>query len=96
MEAEVLMNPKSNLKKKIQFTRDLLMVLLAFFFMVVAFVYALDKTNSAGDNYRNIRYGLFAFALIVSATALIIAVYTKSTQTRKSLIKHNHTGKKKK
>ena len=77
MEVEALLNKKIKLRKKINFVRDCLMILLAVLFILVAFLYILDKENVIGDTYKNLRYGLFAFALIISATGIIIAVYLK-------------------
>jgi len=63
------------LRKKLLVVRDILIVMLALFFIINGFIYAIDNTDIAGDGLKNIRYGLFSLALIVSATLLIIAVY---------------------
>jgi TRAP-type C4-dicarboxylate transport system permease small subunit len=75
MDAEFKKERKLKLKKKLLVVRDILMVMLALFFIIIGFSYAIDNGNIAGDGYRNIRYGLFSFALIFSATLLLITVY---------------------
>ena len=68
---------KLKLRKKLLVIRDILIVMLAIFFIVIGFMYAIDNANVAGESFKNIRYGMFSLALILSATFLIIAVYNK-------------------
>jgi hypothetical protein len=75
MEVDALVRKKVKLRKKILVLRDILMILLACLFIVVAFVIAIDPAHTIGDGLINVRYGLFAFGLIASGTAIIIAVY---------------------
>jgi len=75
-----MLRQKVKLRKQLLVVRDIIMILTAVFFIIIAFLYALDKENSIGDSMRNIRYGLFSFALIISATAILIAVYVNKRQ----------------
>ncbi len=75
MDEESKKVKKLKLRKKLLVVRDILIVMLALFFIINGFMYAIDNTNIAGDGFKNIRYGLFSLGLIVSATLLIIAVY---------------------
>jgi len=72
---------KLKLRKKLLVIRDILIVMLALFFIIVGFMYSVDNSadtvSVAEDGLKNIRYGLFSLALIISATLLIIAVYNK-------------------
>jgi TRAP-type C4-dicarboxylate transport system permease small subunit len=85
MEIDALTRKRLKLRKKLIFVRDVIMLLVAFFFILVAFIYAMDKSNSIGENMRNIRYGLFSFALIIAGTALIIAVYNSRDKLKKKV-----------
>ena len=75
MDEESKKIKKLKLRKKLLVVRDILIVILAVFFIINGFMYAIDNTDIAGDGFKNIRYGLFSLGLIVSATLLIIAVY---------------------
>jgi TRAP-type C4-dicarboxylate transport system permease small subunit len=75
MDEESKKVKKLKLRKKLLVVRDILIVMLALFFIINGFMYAIDNTNIAGDGFKNVRYGLFSLGLIVSATLLIIAVY---------------------
>ena len=68
---------KVKLRKKLLVIRDILIIMLALFFIINGFMYAIDNTDFAGDGFKNIRYGLFSLGLILSATLLIITVYNK-------------------
>ncbi len=68
---------KLKLRKKLLVIRDILIVMLALLFIIVGFMYAVDNADVAGEGLKNVRYGLFSLALIVSATFLLIAVYNK-------------------
>lgn len=84
MEIDALVRKKVKLRKKILVLRDILMILLACLFIVVAFVIAIDSAHAIGEGLSNVRYGLFAFGLIISGTAIIITVYfTKRKQIYK-------------
>ncbi|MFZ4401999.1 MAG: hypothetical protein ACOYO1_18360 [Bacteroidales bacterium] len=75
MDEESKKVKKLKLRKKLLVVRDILIVMLAIFFIINGFMYAIDNTDIAGDGFKNVRYGLFSLGLIVSATLLIIAVY---------------------
>lgn len=77
MEENTAKEKKLKLKKKLLVIRDILIVMLAFFFIIVGFMYGIDNGNAAGDTLQNIRYGMLSFALIISSTLLIIAVYNR-------------------
>ncbi|MFZ4399945.1 MAG: hypothetical protein ACOYO1_07925 [Bacteroidales bacterium] len=68
---------KLKLRNKLLVIRDILIVMLAIFFIIIGFMYAVDNADVAGEGFKNVRYGLFAFALIISATFLIVTVYNK-------------------
>jgi hypothetical protein len=51
---------------------------LGLFFITVAFTVVLDINNAIGDGMKNIRYGLFATGLILSGTAIIVALLVKA------------------
>jgi hypothetical protein len=57
--------------------RNFLLALLGLFFMAVAFTMVLDVNNAIGDGLKNIRYGLFAMALLMSGTALLLGLLFK-------------------
>ena len=75
MDEESKKVKKLKLRKKLLVVRDILIVMLAIFFIINGFMYAIVNTDIAGDGFKNVRYGLFSLGLIVSATLLIIAVY---------------------
>jgi hypothetical protein len=58
--------------------RNFLIALLGLFFITVAFTLVLDVNNAIGDGMKNIRYGLFALGLILSGTAVILALLFKA------------------
>jgi hypothetical protein len=69
---------KSKLKTKMRGVRNFLIALLGLFFMIVAFTIVIDVNNAIGDGMKNIRYGLFSMGLILSGTAIILALLFKS------------------
>jgi hypothetical protein len=69
---------KSKLKTKMRGIRNFLIALLGLFFMIVAFTIIIDVNNAIGDGMKNIRYGLFSLGLILSGTAIILALFLKS------------------
>jgi TRAP-type C4-dicarboxylate transport system permease small subunit len=69
---------KSKLRTKMRSVRNLLILLLGLFFITVAFTIVLDVNSAIGDGMKNIRYGLFAMGLVVSGTAVILALLFKS------------------
>lgn len=69
---------KSKLKTKMRGVRNFLIALLGLFFMIVAFTIVIDVNHAIGDGMKNIRYGLFSLGLIVSGTAIILALLFKS------------------
>jgi hypothetical protein len=69
---------KSKLKTKMRGVRNFLIALLGLFFMIVAFTIVIDVNNAIGDGMKNIRYGLFSLGLIVSGTAIVLALLFKS------------------
>jgi hypothetical protein len=68
---------KSKLRTKLRSLRNFLLALLGLFFMAVAFTMVLDVNNAIGDGLKNIRYGLFAMALLMSGTALLLGLLFK-------------------
>jgi hypothetical protein len=77
-EFEKKMYGKSKLRTKMRGVRNFLLALLGLFFITVAFTIILDVNNAIGDGMKNIRYGLFALGLVVSGTAVIIALLNKA------------------
>jgi len=69
---------KSKLKTKMRGIRNFLISLLGLFFMIVAFTIIVDVNNAIGDGMKNVRYGLFSLGLIISGTAIILALFLKS------------------
>jgi hypothetical protein len=69
---------KSKLRTKMRGVRNLLLLLLGLFFIIVAFTTVIDVNNAIGDGMKNIRYGLFAMGLTISGTALIIVLLAKA------------------
>jgi hypothetical protein len=69
---------KSKLRTKMRGVRNFLILLLGLFFITVSFTIILDVNGAIGDGMKNIRYGLFALGLVVSGTAVILALLFKS------------------
>ena len=69
---------KSKLKTKMRGVRNFLIALLGLFFMIVAFTIVIDVNNAIGDGMKNVRYGLFSLGLILSGTAILLALLFKS------------------
>jgi hypothetical protein len=69
---------KSKLRSNMRGIRNFLLALLGLFFMIVAFTIVIDVNNAIGDGMKNIRYGLFSLGLLVSGTAIILALLFKS------------------
>ena len=69
---------KSKLRSNMRGIRNFLLALLGLFFMIVAFTIVIDVNSAIGDGMKNIRYGLFSLGLIVSGTAIILALLFKS------------------
>jgi len=69
---------KSKLRTKMRGIRNFLIALLGLFFMIVAFTIIIDANNAIGDGMKNVRYGLFSLGLIISGTAIILALLFKS------------------
>lgn len=55
-----------------------MLLLLGLFLITVAFTIVLDVNEAIGEGMKNIRYGLFAMGLVMSGTAVIIALLGKS------------------
>ena len=68
--------------------RDIILILLACLFILFAFVYNADINHAIGDSMQNIRYGLFSFGLIISGTAIIVAVYAGRKREVVKVTKH--------
>jgi TRAP-type C4-dicarboxylate transport system permease small subunit len=64
-------------KKRYRIVLDILLIILALYFIVIGFLFASTRIDS-DFQFLNIRYGLMAFALIISGTYLIVHVYRKS------------------
>lgn len=77
-EFEKKMYGKSKLRTKLRGVRNFLLALLGLFFITVAFTIILDVNSAIGDGMKNIRYGLLALGLIISGTAIILALLFKS------------------
>jgi TRAP-type C4-dicarboxylate transport system permease small subunit len=77
-ELEKKMYGKTKLRRKMRDVRNFLMALLGLFFITVAFTIVLDVNDAIGDGMENIRYGLFALALMISGSAIIIALLLKA------------------
>jgi TRAP-type C4-dicarboxylate transport system permease small subunit len=75
MEQSNLKEKKLKLRKKLLVIKDIILVMLAIFFIIIGFMYGIDNGKAAGDSFRNVRYGMFSFSLIISSTLLIISVY---------------------
>ena len=69
---------KSKLRTKMRGVRNFLLLLLGLFLITFAFTIVLDVNNAIGEGMRNIRYGLFAMGLVLSGTAVIIALLLKA------------------
>ena len=69
---------KSKLRNKMRGLRNFLLLLLGLFFIIVAFTIVLDVNGAIGDGMKNIRYGLFAMGLVISGTAVILALLFKN------------------
>ncbi len=70
---------KLKLNKKLIAIRNIIMIILAVFLIIFGFIYGTYNGGEIANNTPiNIRYGLFSFALIISASAIIIAVFYKS------------------
>jgi len=76
-ELEKKMYGKSRFRRKMRDVRNFLLALLGLFLITVAFTVVLDVNNAIGDGMKNIRYGLFALGLLLSGTAVIIALLYK-------------------
>lgn len=77
-ELEKKMYGKSKLRRKMRDVRNFLLALLGLFLITVAFTIVLDVNEAIGDGMKNVRYGLFAMGLIISGTAVIIALLFKA------------------
>jgi hypothetical protein len=64
-------------KKRYIIIRDVLLIVLAFFFIIIGFLFASVRIDP-DFQFQQIRNGLVAFALIISGTYLIVQVYRKS------------------
>jgi len=69
---------KSKLRTKMRGIRNFLIALLGLFFIIVAFTIVIDVNKAIGDGMKNIRYGIFSMGLIISGTAIILALLFKS------------------
>ena len=79
MEDDFNKEGKLKLKKKLVAIRNILMVILSVFFVIFGFLYGTYNGDEVSPtSLINVRYGLFSFALIISATLIIIAVFNKS------------------
>lgn len=77
MEVQALVNRKLKIRKKLITIRNIIITLLAFFFILYAFSIATHETIPASDSIKS---GLFAFGLLICGTALIIALIVKKTK----------------
>jgi hypothetical protein len=77
-ELEKKMYGKSKLRAKMRGVRNFLLALLGLFLITVAFTIVIDVNDAIGDGMKNIRYGLFALGLVVSGTAVLLALFKKA------------------
>jgi len=63
-------------KQRYRTVLDVLLLILAFFFIIVGFLFGSARIDSELQ-FQPVRYGLIAFALIFSGTNLIVQVYKK-------------------
>ncbi len=75
---EKKMYGKSKLRRKMRDVRNFLLALLGLFLITVAFTIVLDVNNAIGDGMKNVRYGMFSLGLVVSGTAVLIALLLKA------------------
>jgi hypothetical protein len=78
MEIDALVRKRTKLRKKIKTLVDVLLILLAVLFIVVAFSITLIQDDTIMKGMENFRYGLFAFGLLICGTAIIINMYNTS------------------
>ena len=57
---------------------NMLKMRLKRFLITVAFTIVIDVNNAIGDGMKNIRYGLFSLGLVISGTAVLITLLSKS------------------
>lgn len=69
---------KSKVRSKMRFVRNFLLLLLALFFIAMAFTFILDTNGAIGDGMKNIRFGLFSAALVISGTAILLVMFLRS------------------
>ncbi len=69
---------KSKLRSKMRDVRNILLALLGLFLIIISFTLVIDVNNAIGEGMKNIRYGLFALGLVVSGSAVLIALLHKS------------------
>lgn len=69
---------KSKLRSKMRDVRNILLALLGLFLITVSFTIVIDVNNAIGEGMKNIRYGLFALGLVISGTAVLIALLHKA------------------
>lgn len=77
-ELEKKLYGKSRFRRKMRDVRNFLLALLGLFLITLAFTLVLDINNAIGDGMKNIRYGVFAMGLVISGTAILIALLFKS------------------
>ena len=79
MEKNANREGKVKLKKKLIAIRNILLIILSVFFIIFGFLYGTYRGDDVSiQSFINIRYGLFSFALIISASLIIIALLNKS------------------
>lgn len=97
MEVDFLLNRKIKMRKKLLVIRDVMMILIAFLFILIAFTINFGGFNSGSTDTARIQYGLFSLALMGCGTALIITVYNRNKRhTVKLLSKSPEVNKVKK
>jgi hypothetical protein len=95
MEIDAIIRKKIKLKKKLIVLRDIMLVMLGFLFILLAFVYTTDITGNIGGGMENLRYGLFSCALVLAGTAIIISVYMGKNRTSIKVFQSKSRGSKK-
>ena len=77
-DLEKKMYGKSKLRTKMRSVRNFLLALLGLFLITVAFTIVIDVNDAIGEGMKNIRYGLFALGLVISGSAILIALLMRA------------------
>jgi TRAP-type C4-dicarboxylate transport system permease small subunit len=78
MDPKIKTDPKKyreQLRKQLLIIADILLIILAVFFIIIGFIYAIDKNDYCKEGLKNIRYGLFSLTLIFSGVYIVLSIY---------------------